>query len=89
MHIHETMHNEIHKSCVSKVYKTGSLLTICNVPDPSIVKEDATITLSIWETSPMNIHIKLKFFELKHAYIITMQWKQTYTFKNQQVHHDA
>ena len=36
-----------------------------SVPNPSTGKEDATIPLSIQETSPMNIHIKIEIFWTK------------------------
>ena len=35
-----------------------SYIYTCNVPDPLTSEEDTTITLSIRETSPINIHIK-------------------------------
>ena len=68
----------------------------CYVPDPPTGEEDATLALTIQETSPMNmcIHkmemLKTKCFELEHAYMIVYhtQLKKTYVHTSiQHVHH--
>ena len=64
----------LHLSCFIQTHAaTSSLIPHCNIPDPPTGEEDATMALTIWETSPVNmcIHKMMKQNALKqniHGY---------------------
>ena len=64
---------------------TWALIPICNIPNPSIGEEDATMPLANWETSPINMCIHRKWNKMlwsKDAYMVIIQRKKTHTSKH-------